>query len=124
MDCNGKYRYIFSCSGASDVGAIADFAVRSLARDYSNKMGCLSCVGAGGEKYMRDVRDATRIVVIDGCDDDCARKNLENTGLKINLHIRLTDEGFSKGRNASTPLRVNSVVKLVTDRMRGLDKSH
>ena len=42
--CGTAMGVIFACSGAADVGAIADQAARKLARDGVGKMYCFTCI--------------------------------------------------------------------------------
>ncbi len=43
--CSSATKLIFACSGAADVGAIADQAARKLTRDGVGKMFCLAGIG-------------------------------------------------------------------------------
>lgn len=43
--CGAAPRLIFACSGAADVGAIADQAARKLTREKVGSMFCLAGIG-------------------------------------------------------------------------------
>jgi len=43
--CCGGPKLIFACSGAADVGAIADQAARRLTKDGAGAMFCLAGIG-------------------------------------------------------------------------------
>ena len=43
--CGSAPKLIFACSGAADVGAIADQAARKLTKDGAGKMYCLAGIG-------------------------------------------------------------------------------
>jgi len=116
--------YLYSCAGASDVGAIADFAARALGRDPAINLGCLACVGAGNENPHGSIPEDARVVVVDGCGDDCARQCVERNGLTVWLHIRLTDEGFVKGKNPTSPARVGEVVKMIREKIKKASLLH
>jgi len=70
--CGGAPRLVFACSGASDVGTVADQAARRVSSMKLASMGCLAAV-ANGLDFARDpVKVAERIIVIDGCPGNCA----------------------------------------------------
>jgi uncharacterized metal-binding protein len=91
-------RLVFACSGAADVGEIADRAARMLQREGMGRMYCLGCIGARIEASLEAVRSATRILAIDGCSADCARKCLEQAGFTSVRHVRITDHQMEKGK--------------------------
>jgi uncharacterized metal-binding protein len=99
-------RLVFACSGAADVGEIADRAARMLQREGTARMFCLGCIGAQMEESIARARTAADILAIDGCPTDCAKKCLERAGLTRVRHLRLTDHQMEKGR---TPVSVHNV---------------
>jgi uncharacterized metal-binding protein len=107
-------RLVFACSGAADVGEIADRAARLLQREGTARMFCLGCIGARMEESIAWVRTASDILVIDGCATDCAKKCLEQAGFTDLRHLRLTDHQMEKGK---TPATVHNV-QLAADRAR------
>ena len=50
----GANTLIFSCSGAADVGEIADRAARKLTRERMGKMFCLAGRRRAGRQYFKD----------------------------------------------------------------------
>ena len=99
-------RLVFACSGAADVGEIADRVARLLHREGVARMFCLACVGALSEDAIARARTASDILAIDGCESDCAKKCLENAGVPRVRHLRLTDHQMPKGR---TPPNLHNV---------------
>ncbi len=97
--CCGGTRLIFACSGASDVGAIADQAARKLAKEGIGKMYCLAGVGGRVSGIMKTTEAADGILVIDGCPLDCAKHCLEQAGFKKFEHLQLAEMGFEKGKS-------------------------
>lgn len=93
---------IFSCSGCADVGEIADRAARGLTASGEGKMFCLAGVGGRVPGIMKTVAEAPALVAIDGCPLDCAAHCLAQAGFTDYAHIRLTDEGFTKGQSPAT----------------------
>lgn len=95
--CSSGPKLIFSCSGAADVGELADQAARKLTRNGSGKMFCLAGIGGRVSGIIKSTEAAASILAIDGCALDCARKSLEEAGIVRVNHLRLTDLGFTKG---------------------------
>lgn len=103
---------IYSCSGAADVGEIADRAARSLAREGVGKMSCAVGVGAGINSLRNTALSADRVLAIDGCAVRCVAKAMAEAGVTDYVHVELGSEGFAKGqspadeRNASRALEI------------------
>lgn len=103
----GEY-IVLTCSGASDVGEVADLVARKLSREKIRKMNCLAVAGAGIQKSI-DSFNERNILLIDGCPIDCSLKIAQQAGLKNYKHLRVTDMGFQKGKTATTQETVNAV---------------
>jgi uncharacterized metal-binding protein len=108
--CNKAPKLIFACSGAADVGQIADLAARRLTADGVGKMFCLAGIGGRVSGIMATTESAAAILAIDGCPLDCARKTLEQAGFQQFEHLRLTDLGMEKGKTPATEEQVTKVV--------------
>jgi uncharacterized metal-binding protein len=100
---------ILACSGAADVGAIADQAARKLAHDGAGKMHCLAGVGGKVPAIMVNILSASRILAIDGCDRNCALTTLRQAGYPLSAHVNLAELGMEKGR---TPVTSEAVEKV------------
>ncbi len=100
--CNAAPKLIFSCAGAADVGEIADRAARILHKEGTGKIYCLAAIGAGLQNFIEQTKCASKVLVIDGCPVDCAKKLLNKNGIDIFEHIRITDSGLEKGRSPAT----------------------
>ncbi len=100
--CSSAPKLIFACSGAADVGALADQAARKMTRDGNGKMFCLAGIGGRVSGIMASTQAAAAILAIDGCALDCARKSLEEAGFAGFEHILLSDLGFQKGESPVT----------------------
>ncbi|GAF73038.1 unnamed protein product, partial [marine sediment metagenome] len=79
---------IFACSGAADVGAIADQTARRLTREGAGKMYCLAGIGGRVEEIMENTRAAEKILAIDGCEKECAKNCLEQAGFTEFAYLR------------------------------------
>jgi uncharacterized metal-binding protein len=100
--CGGEGKLVFSCSGAADVGEIADRAARMLSRDGATKMYCLAGVGGHLPGIVKTTKKASSILAIDGCPLNCARRCLEEAGVSGFKHIQFADMGFAKGKSPAT----------------------
>lgn len=107
--CSSAPKFVFPCSGASDVGGLSDQAARQMTKDGTGKMYCLAGIGGRVEAIMANTRAAGRIVVIDGCEQECARKTMELAGFKGFQHLKLAEMGFKKGEAPVTPERIRVV---------------
>mgnify|MGYP003602955666 CR=1 FL=1 len=117
--CGGAPKLIFPCSGSADVGALADLAARQLTRDGSGKMSCLAGIGGRVSGLVVSAECASKILVIDGCSLNCAKKTLELAGLARFEHVCLADVGFQKGESPATPENVVKVVQLAAPKLVG-----
>ncbi len=57
---------------------------------------CITAVGAGIPDKLERARKAGRCVVIDGCEDHCARKIMVEAGLPVDVHLDATRLGIEK----------------------------
>jgi uncharacterized metal-binding protein len=111
--CSGGVRLLYSCSGAADVGQIADQVSRKLRDQGFARMTCLAGIGADLSGFVESARGADLNITIDGCGTICAKKALERIGVKPVSFI-LTDFGIEKGK---TPLTEKIVIEL-SDRIK------
>ncbi|TKJ33079.1 MAG: zinc-binding protein [Planctomycetes bacterium B3_Pla] len=107
---SGGPRLIFACSGAADVGEIADRAARELTKNGLGKMFCLAGVGGRVAGIMKKTGEASDILAIDGCDLDCTKNCLEQAGFTRFKHMRITDLGMEKGH---THVTEENIVKVL-----------
>jgi len=99
--CSTETKLIYACSGASDVGEIADRVARKLRSEGFTKMTCLAGIGAGLSGYVQSAKGADMNITIDGCKTACAKKTLERIGVKPTSCI-LTGFGLVKGETPVT----------------------
>jgi len=107
--CSPAAKVIFACSGAADVGMIADLSARKLSADGVGKMSCLAGIGGRVKPLMEIAKGAQAILAIDGCPLHCARNTLEQAGLKKFEHLCLADIGMVKGKTPATDEAVAKV---------------
>ncbi|MDR7869090.1 MAG: putative zinc-binding protein [Sporomusaceae bacterium] len=85
----------FACSGGSNVGQIANEACRQLTADGHGEMSCLAGVCAHVNGIVKFAK-ASRVVAVDGCGWNCARKTLEAAKVPVCHHFVLTDWGIER----------------------------
>jgi len=115
--CTTGPQLIFPCSGAADVGAIADQAARKLTRDGGGKMFCTAGLGGKVEPILKATRSASRIVALDGCSLDCVKLSLEEAGFSDYVQVRLTDLGMEKGKTPVTEENIAKAVGFVQEKL-------
>lgn len=102
---------IFTCSGASDVGEIADLAARRLAREGAGRMHCMAAVGAGVESFLKFYRQSGNpIIAIDGCALNCATNCAQKAGLAVARSVSLDALGYVKSETPVTEERIARVM--------------
>jgi len=101
---------IFACSGAANVGGIADRAARKLTKESIGKMFCLAGVGGRIEPINQATQKASKILAIDGCELDCVKNCLQQAGFAEFEHFRVTDLHMEKGK---TPITDENIAKVV-----------
>jgi uncharacterized metal-binding protein len=103
-------KLIFPCSGASDVGGLTDRAARQMTLDLMGKMYCLAGIGGRVDGIIANTKAASRVMVIDGCKEECARKTMELAGFSGFAHLQLErDLRFEKGATRVTAARIREV---------------
>jgi uncharacterized metal-binding protein len=117
--CCAGPKLIFACSGAADVGHIADLAARKLTAEGAGKMFCLAGIGGRVGGIMATTQSAAAILAIDGCPLDCVKKTLEQAGFSKFEHLRLTDLGMEKGKTAVADEAVAKAVEIGRTRLAG-----
>ena len=100
---------VFACSGAADVGEIADRSARQLEERGTAPMACLAGIGGQVSGIGTSAQAASRLLVLDGCAQECGKRCLEEAGFSGFLHLRLSDLGLEKGQSPVTEGRVQQV---------------
>jgi uncharacterized metal-binding protein len=104
-------KLVFACSGAADVGALADQAARQLAKAGKGKMFCTVGLGGKVEPILETTRAASTILAIDGCPLDCTKRSLAEACFDECLHLRVTDLGMTKGETEISDANVSKVAE-------------
>jgi uncharacterized metal-binding protein len=107
--CTGGPKLIFACSGAADAGEITDKAARKLNKEGAGAMFCLAGLGGTVEPIIKKTASASKILAIDGCNLDCVKLCLQQTGFDDFIHLRVTDLGMEKGKSPATEENISKV---------------
>lgn len=106
--CGAAPKLVFACSGAADVGAVADQAARKMTRDGVGKMFCTVGIGGRVSGILKTTEAAAKILTIDGCPLNCAAKSLREAGFDGFETLQLSDLGMVKGE---TDVNAESIAK-------------
>jgi uncharacterized metal-binding protein len=114
--CSGKTVVIFTCSGAANVGQVANQAAVDLQQEGIAKMLCLAGIGSHNSGMIESGRGADRVVGIDGCPIACTKKALEHAEVPMTEYVVVTELGFLKKAhdgvvNGEAVARVKDAVK-------------
>ena len=110
---NESETLIFTCAGAAHSGQVSNRAGINLMQEGLGNLFCVAAVGAGIPDKMDRARNAGKRVVIDGCEDHCARKIMEKAGLPVEVHIDVTQLGVEK--KPEQPQLINDAKRVVEE---------
>jgi uncharacterized metal-binding protein len=113
--CEPDEILFFSCSGASNVGQIANLAALKLTQDGLGRMFCLAGIGGHVSGMIESTKAGKMIVGIDGCPVACAKKVLEHAGFKAHEYLQVTEMGIEKNHGFDYP---QSDVQRVADHLK------
>ena len=92
---------ILACSGASNVGQLANQAAVELTQQGFGRMYCLAGVGGHLSGFVQSAKDVPGIIAIDGCPSGCARATLEHAEIPCKEYIVVTELGIEKNKDFS-----------------------
>ena len=94
--CSGTTTVLFTCSGAANVGQVANQAAVDLQQEGIGKMLCLAGIGSHNSGMIASGKGADRVVGIDGCTVACTKKALEHAEVPMTDYVVVTELGFEK----------------------------
>jgi uncharacterized metal-binding protein len=113
--CGESPVIILACSGASNVGQLANEIGKGLSNDEGIKMSCLAGIGAHVPTIVETAKAARKVVVIDGCPVACGKKAADLAELIVHDHLIITELGIKK----SYDLEIDAgTVQSIADRIR------
>jgi uncharacterized metal-binding protein len=108
--CTSSDVRVVSCSGASNVGQIANQAAIVLAKEKVAGFFCLAGVGAHIKGMVKSGKEADLIISIDGCPVQCAAKTLQHAEIEPAIQIIVTDLGIEKSHDIAIDENICSKV--------------
>lgn len=96
---NGSKVIIYSCSGSSNVGQLANEVTVELARAGKGSMGCLVGLSANISTMVQNAKAADALLVVDGCNVKCGSKVLERAGLTGFDSVVIVEMGIVKNHD-------------------------
>jgi uncharacterized metal-binding protein len=97
--CSSGDVRIVSCSGASNVGQIANQAAIELSKAKVGGFFCLAGIGAHIKGMVRSGKDADLMVSIDGCPVQCAARTLQHAEIEPAIQVIVTELGIEKSHD-------------------------
>ena len=90
---------VVACSGASNVGQIANQAAIELAKQKISGFFCLAGVGGHIKGMVKSAKEADLMVAIDGCPVQCAAKTMQHAEIEPAIQIVVTELGIEKSHD-------------------------
>lgn len=116
--CEPAEVLIVPCGGGSNCGQATAQAAVHLTREAVGEIYCLAGIAARVAEMLDIARQARRLLVIDGCGLQCARRTVEHAGLHVTDYVDLSSEELEKSREfPPTQQAVLFAVKLAKQRL-------
>ena len=116
--CSNSDVRIVACSGASNVGQIANQAAIELAKEKAGGFFCLAGVGAHIKAMIKSGKEADLVVAIDGCPVQCAVKTLQHAEIEPAIQVIVTELGVEKSHDIAVDQEACSkVIRKVKEEM-------
>ena len=97
--CGSSDVRVVACSGASNVGQIANQAAIELAKENVAGFFCLAGVGGHIKGMVKSAKEAGLMIAIDGCSVQCAAKTLQHAEIEPAIQVIVTDLGIEKSHD-------------------------
>ncbi len=105
---------LLPCSGASNLGQLANQAAVELTREGYGKMFCLAAIGAGLPNFVKSAQTVPTLVAIDGCQVACTKHLLNKADVPIGSYVVVQELGIEKNMNTILdPAQVEKVKEAV-----------
>jgi len=88
---------ILACDGASSVGQVGHYVATKLTKEFEQaRMCCTTAVGANSKPHVDIAKKARKLIIINGCQFECASKIVRNLGIEPTYEITIAKEGVEK----------------------------
>ena len=108
--CGSSDIRVVACSGASNVGQIANQAALDLAGSRAVGFFCLAGAGAHIKGMVESGKEADLMISIDGCSVQCAAKTLQHEEIEPAIQIIITDLGIEKSHDIALDEKICAMV--------------
>ncbi len=108
--CSSSDVKIVACSGASNVGQIANQAAVELSKEKVGGFFCLAGVGAHINGMVKAGKEADLVVAIDGCPVQCAARTLQHVEIEPAVQVIVTELGIEKSHDIAPDEKACSMV--------------
>lgn len=120
MNDDGESVSIITCSGISNTGRLTSQAALVLIRRDPFTFERHIPASQPPKTLEQAAGDAERILVLDGCEDCCARRKLAAIGIEPDVHVVATTCGIEKNGMADVQYHeIEMLVRTVRDVVRG-----
>ncbi len=92
----GETTLLYACSGCSPVGQATHELAARFSTEGVGAMACLAGVGAHLSGFVLSAKECDRLVVIDGCPQECAAKIFAHLDIHPHVHFVLSREGLTR----------------------------
>ena len=121
-DCAASEILVYPCSGASNVGQIANEAGLRLREAGKASMHCTAGIGGHVKPIVDGAKAAKVIIALDGCHVGCVKKCLEAEGLKPGVYFVVSEElavkkGYERPKEDDIKQAMDNVVKKLDNAM-------
>ncbi|OPY48661.1 MAG: DGC domain protein [Methanosaeta sp. PtaU1.Bin060] len=116
--CSSGDTKIVACSGASNVGQMANQAAIDLAKEKVGDFFCLAGVGAHIKGMIKSGKEADLVIALDGCAVQCATKTLQHAGIEPAIQVIVTELGVEKSHDIAVDQEASSkIIRKVKEEM-------
>lgn len=102
-NCSGSSKMVLACSGASNVGQLTNEAAKRLDIEKAARFYCLAGPGGDVDAMVNTVKDADKVLVVDGCPVACGKLIAEKSGIEDYDYVLVTELGIEKNRDFALP---------------------
>lgn len=110
-----KSTLVFACSGLSNTGKLTMLAASALAFRRPDLYRAVAA-NKGVDVVEDAVSDGFKILALDGCTDRCATKKLDESGMKADAYLMVTELGIEKTMPSDVkPDYVEKIIRAIKD---------
>lgn len=110
-----KETLIFACSGLSNTGKLTMQAASTLAFRRPDLYRA-AAAHKGVDSVEDALSDGFKILALDGCSDRCATKKLDESGMKADVYLMVTELGIEKTTPSDVkPEYVEQIVRAIKE---------